>query len=112
MKNNNCIFCKIVAGEIPKEFAYEDDDVVAFEDINPQAKIHLLIIPKAHIEDFLEAKDPKTHMKIVNALHHLIEKKELMGKGYKLEVNGGGAQVVPHLHFHLMGPLGVFKKSV
>lgn len=111
MKNNNCIFCKIISGEIPKEFAYEDADVVAFEDINPQTKVHLLIIPKTHVEDFFEARNPEVHMKIVHALHHLIDKKGLMGKGYKLEVNGGGAQVVPHLHFHLMGPIGVYKKS-
>lgn len=107
MKEENCIFCKIISGEIPKEFAYEDESVVAFDDINPVAKVHLLVIPKEHISDFFENKNEKTHMAIVKALHHLIEKKELMGKGYRLEVNGGGAQVVSHLHFHLIGPTGV-----
>ena len=105
----DCIFCKIVNGEIPKEFAYEDDSVVAFEDINPQAKVHLLVIPKEHIADFFDSKNSKTHMSIVKALHHLIEKNNLMGKGYKVEINGGGAQIVPHLHFHLLGPVGTYK---
>lgn len=107
MKNNNCVFCKIISGEIPKDFSYEDETVVAFDDINPVARVHLLVIPKEHISDFFEAKNEKIHTSIVKALHHLIEKKELMGKGYKLEVNGGGAQIVPHLHFHLIGPTGV-----
>lgn len=107
MENKNCIFCKIVKGEIPKEFAYEDPEVVAFDDINPVANVHLLVIPKEHISDFFEAKNEKVHTAITRALHHLIKKKELMGKGYRLEVNGGGAQIVPHLHFHLIGPTGV-----
>lgn len=111
MKSKDCIFCKIVSGEIPKEFAYEDETVVAFDDINPLAKIHLLVIPKVHIEDFFEQKNEKIHMSIVHALHHLIEKKGLMGKGYKVEVNGGGSQIVPHLHFHLIGPTGVHTKN-
>lgn len=99
----NCIFCKIVKGEIPKEFEYEDSEIVAFDDINPLTPIHLLVIPKEHIEDFFEA-DEKTHLKISNALKHLIAKKGLDKNGYKIEVNGGGAQDVFHLHFHLMGP--------
>lgn len=107
----DCVFCKITKGEIPKEFAYEDSEVVAFNDLNPVAKVHLLVIPKTHISDFFEAKNEKTHHAIVRALHHLIEKNGLMGKGYRLEVNGGGAQIVPHLHFHLIGPIGVHKKE-
>lgn len=111
MVDKDCIFCRIVSGEIPKEFAYEDDTVVAFDDLNPMAKIHLLVIPKAHIEDFFNTKNEKIHMGIVKALHHLIESKNLMGKGYKVEVNGGGSQVVPHLHFHLLGPTGIHTKN-
>lgn len=111
MNNKNCIFCKIVTGEIPKEFAYEDDTVVAFEDINPVKPIHLLVIPKEHIADFFDSKNETIHMSIVKALHHLIEKKGLMGKGYKVEINGGGSQIVPHLHFHLIGPTGVYRKD-
>lgn len=99
----NCIFCKIVKGDIPKKFEYEDSEIVAFDDINPLTPIHLLVIPKLHVEDFFET-DEKTHVKISNALKHLIEKKGLDKNGYKIEVNGGGAQDVFHLHFHLMGP--------
>ena len=101
---DNCIFCRIVKGEIPKDFKYEDDSVVAFDNINPAAPIHLLIVPKEHIDDFFNAKDPKTHMAITLAIHKLIEKTGLMGKGYKIEVNGGGSQEIDHLHFHLFGP--------
>lgn len=111
MKKKDCIFCRIINGEIPKEFAYEDDAVVAFDDLNPLAKIHLLVIPKTHVEDFFDQKNEKIHMAIVKALHHLIEMQGLMGKGYKVEVNGGGFQVVPHLHFHLIGPTGVSLKN-
>ncbi len=111
MKDNNCIFCKIISGEIPKEFVYEDDTVVAFEDINPVKPIHLLVIPKEHVADFFESENEKIHMSIVGALHHLIKKKGLMGKGYKVEINGGGAQAVHHLHFHLLGPMGVYSKD-
>lgn len=101
---NDCIFCRIIKKEIPKEFKYEDDFVVAFDDIHPVAPVHLLIIPKEHIDDFFNAKDPKTHMAITLAIHKLIETTGLMGKGYRIEVNGGGAQDVSHLHFHLFGP--------
>lgn len=101
---NNCVFCKIVNGEIPKEFAYEDDTIVAFDDINPVAPVHLIIIPKEHIPDFFEVKDEKVHVAISNAIKHLIEKTGLDKKGYKIEVNGGGAQEIFHLHFHLFGP--------
>ncbi|HVZ66728.1 MAG TPA: HIT domain-containing protein [Patescibacteria group bacterium] len=101
----DCIFCKIVRGDIPKEFDYEDDEVVAFADIHPLSPVHLLVIPKKHIEDFFHVDD-KTHMAIANAIKKLIDKKELMGKGYRISVNGGGAQDVNHLHFHLRGPVG------
>lgn len=101
---SECIFCKIARKEIPKEFAYEDDDIVAFDDINPVAPVHLLIIPKKHIKDFFEVEDDKIHLAISHAIKKLIEQKGLDSKGYRIEVNGGGAQDVFHLHFHLFGP--------
>lgn len=100
----DCIFCKIVKKEIPKEFKFEDEKIVAFDDINPAAPIHLLVIPKEHIPDFFEIKDQKTQNGIFKAIQHLIEKTGLDKKGYRIEVNGGGAQDVFHLHFHLYGP--------
>jgi len=102
---NSCVFCKIVGGEIPKKFDYVDDEIVAFPDINPLRPIHILIIPKAHIEDFFHA-DKETIFAISSAIKKLIDKKKLMGKGYKVTVNGGGAQEVGHLHFHLIAPVG------
>lgn len=99
----DCIFCKIVKKEIPKEFAYEDDEIVAFDDIHPKTPVHLLIVPKKHIEDFFHSDDD-TIRSISHAIKKLIDKEKLMGRGYTLEVNGGGYQIVNHLHFHLMGP--------
>lgn len=99
-----CIFCKIASGDIPKKFDYEDARVMVFPDINPVAPIHLLIIPKKHIEDFFHA-DEATHMQIASAIKKVIDKKKLMGKGYRITVNGGGAQEINHLHFHLRGPI-------
>lgn len=98
------MFCKIVRREIPKEFAYEDDDILAFDDIYPKAPIHLIIIPKRHIPDFFEVDDDKIHIAISHAIKHLIEKTGLDKNGYQVEVNGGGFQDVFHLHFHLTGP--------
>lgn len=99
----DCIFCKIVNGEIPKEYAYEDDEIIVFDDIHPKTPVHLLIVPRKHIEDFFHSDD-NTIFSITHAIKKLIDKEKLMGKGYTLEVNGGGYQIVNHLHFHLMGP--------
>jgi histidine triad (HIT) family protein len=101
----------IERGEIPKEFTYQDDTIMVFPDIHPVAPVHLLIVPRRHIPDFFDNKDQKTHMAIVAAIHKLIEREKLMGKGYNIEVNGGGRQIVPHLHFHLIGPVGVYNPS-
>lgn len=101
---NDCIFCKISRGDIPKDFKYQDEDILAFDDINPIAPVHLIIIPKKHIEDFFDIDDEKLHVKISNAIKKLIKKTGLNNKGYKIEVNGGGSQDVFHLHFHLYGP--------
>lgn len=100
----DCIFCKIVRREIPKEFKYEDENILAFDDVHPVAPVHLLIIPKQHVEDFFELKEDKIHLAISQAIQHLIEKTGLNTKGYRIEVNGGGSQDLFHLHFHLFGP--------
>lgn len=102
--NNECVFCKIVGGEIPKEFKYQDAHIVAFDDLHPVAPVHLLIIPREHIPDFFDLKNHEIQKSIISAIHHLIEKTGLDKKGYRIEVNGGGAQDVFHLHFHLFGP--------
>lgn len=102
----DCIFCKIRDREIPKEFTYEDEDVMVFPDINPLKPIHLLVMPKKHIKDFLDLKDPTILEKVKNVIQKMIKEQKLEDKGYRLVVNGGGAQIVDHLHVHLVGPLG------
>lgn len=102
----DCIFCKIIKGEIEKDFAYEDDYIVAFEDIRPAADTHLLFIPKKHVEDFAKLTNDKVLVSVRQACQKYIQSEKLMGRGYKIQINGGGAQIVPHLHFHLVGPIG------
>ncbi len=104
--DKNCIFCKIISGEIPKEFAFENADIVAFSDIRPIKPVHLLIVPKIHITDFTKLENDLILGKIRIAILGLIEQNKLTDKGYRIVVNGGGAQAVDHLHFHLTGPWG------
>ncbi len=105
----NCIFCKIIRGEIPKEFRYEDDLIVAFDDIKPQAKTHVLLVSKKHFDslDFLSEKDEKILLSIRRGAVKVVKDSNLDGKGYKLLIYAGGAQTVDHLHFHLLGPIGL-----
>lgn len=104
---NDCIFCKIRDGEIAKEFTYQDDDIMVFPDIHPLKPIHLLIMPKKHIADFLDLTDKELSEKIKVVAQKMIKEQELGNKGYRLGVNGGGAQNVDHLHMHLLGPMGL-----
>jgi len=103
----DCDFCRIVAGEIPSDTLYQDDEVMAFRDINPLAPIHVLIIPKRHITSLAALNDDETpiigHMaKVAN---QLARQEGVAEKGYRLVVSSGeeGGQVVPHLHMHLLG---------
>ena len=107
----NCIFCKIAKKEIPKEFDYEDEDVMVFSDIHPVKPIHLLIVPKKHIEDFSHVDDPRLIQKIWQTVQIMIQKMGLTGKGVRIVINAQGAQIVPHLHIHLQGPLGMAVKD-
>lgn len=102
----DCVFCKIVNKEIPSAIVYEDEKVVAFKDIHPVAPVHLLIIPKLHIPELHDVPDPSIFASIMNASTKLVTENNLLTRGYKIEVNGGGAQIVDHLHFHLVGPVG------
>lgn len=88
------------------ELLYEDDHVVAFRDIHPQNPVHILVIPRNHISEFYRLSGDEILPSVRTAIQELIEKSELTEKGYRIEVNGGGAQLVDHLHFHLMGPMG------
>jgi histidine triad (HIT) family protein len=102
----SCIFCKIRDGIIPKKFVYEDKDIMVFPDIHPLKPIHLLIIPKKHIKDFMNLKEDVLFGKIRKVIQKMVKKQNLTSKGYRVAINGGGAQFIDHLHIHLLGPLG------
>lgn len=100
-----CIFCKIANKEIPKDFTYEDKDIIVFPDIHPKKPIHLLIMPKRHIKEFLELKDDSLLVKMKDIIQKMIKETGLENKGYQVSFNGGGFQDVDHLHVHLKGPM-------
>jgi len=102
----DCIFCKIRDKVIPKEFIYEDNNVMVFPDIHPLKPIHLLIISKKHIEDLLMVDDEGLMANLIKVVQDMVKKFKLGKRGYRVVVNGGGAQIVQHLHIHLLGPLG------
>ncbi len=103
----DCIFCQIATGKISSEILYQDEEVVAFRDINPQAPIHLLVIPKKHtpsLAHLSEAESPLIgHM--VNIANQLAKREGVFESGYRLVINCGkeGGQLVPHLHLHILG---------
>ncbi len=99
------IFCKIASGEVGKDFIYEDEELMVFEDIHPEKPVHLLIVPKKHVVDFIDVEDHSLFQKIMKVAQKMVKEKGLVGKGYRLKVNGGGHQLVDHLHFHLIGPM-------
>jgi histidine triad (HIT) family protein len=107
-----CLFCKIVAREIPSQIVYENDHVLSFKDINPQAPTHALVIPKKHLTGILDATDADKAMlaELLFAGRHVAEQLGLAEKGYRLVVNQGqdGGQSVFHLHLHVLGgrPMG------
>jgi len=99
-----CIFCKIVKGEIPSQTILEDENFLAFNDINPARKIHVLIIPKEHYDSF-DVIPPKIMMDMTEFIHKVVSKLDIRKSGYRLITNIGedGGQEVSHLHFHLLG---------
>lgn len=103
---DDCVFCKIIAGKIPAEKVYEDDSCIIIKDINPRAKIHLLLIPKAHYARLEEATVSEA-MELAFMLNKLAAMKDSLGleKGYRLIINQGenGRQEVQHLHIHILG---------
>jgi len=98
----DCIFCKISKGEIPTDFVYQDEDFVAFRDIKPAAPVHILIVPKKHIGDFITSAEI-VHSIILKIAKKLIKKFNLDKSGYRLVINGGGAAFISHFHLHLLG---------
>ena len=102
----NCIFCKIIAGEIPSSKVYEDEYCYAFRDINPQTPVHILVVPKEHIAsaDEICAENSRFVSAIFEAIPK-IAKSEGLENGYRVITNCGddACQTVKHLHFHIMG---------
>ena len=104
----DCIFCKIAAGEIPAKKLYEDEHAVAFADINSQAPVHTLIIPKRHIASLDQLKGTDADKLLVGHLHTVAQQlahEQSLDKGYRITINTGpdGGQTVDHLHLHLLG---------
>ncbi len=100
--DENCIFCKIAKGEIPTTPVYETDDVIAFNDLNPQAPVHILVIPKAHYSSLIEIDDIELLGKVTNAVREITKKLGITS--YRTVINTGAqaGQTVMHLHFHIM----------
>ena len=107
----DCLFCKIIAGEIPGDKVYEDDKVFAFRDINPQAPVHVLIVPKKHMDNILEC-DGETAAALTEAIRKVAEIEKVDKTGFRIISNCGkdGAQSVNHLHIHLLGGKALTEK--
>ena len=104
---DDCIFCKIASGAIPSKKVYEDDQLIAFHDIAPQAPVHVLVVPKRHIPGVneLAAADEALVGHVYSVIAKLVKTLGIDESGYRVVVNSGadGQQSVPHLHFHVLG---------
>lgn len=102
----DCIFCKIVNGEIPSNKVYEDDNVLAFKDLNPQMPVHILVIPKQHIESIVDLKEENEVLvgKIFTAINKIAKEIGIEKNGFRVISNCGqdAGQTVKHLHFHIL----------
>jgi histidine triad (HIT) family protein len=102
---NDCLFCKIIAGEIPSEKIYENDEIFAFKDINPLGNIHWLVIHKNHTRDLTEMSEkPEQVMSIFSAINTIVKENDLDSLGYRVFTNKGASagQSVFHTHFHIL----------
>lgn len=102
---DDCIFCKISAGEIPATVLYEDDDVIAIEDLNPQAPVHALVMPKAHYDNIVDGVPATTLASMVYAVGEVAASTGLSERGFRVIANTGSdaGQTVNHLHLHVLG---------
>ena len=101
----DCVFCKIASGEIPTDAIYEDENLIAFNDLDPQAPIHFLVIPKKHITSLstLSDSDGQLIAEIMKVIRDLAKKYDLTGYRVVTNIGEEGGQSVPHLHFHVLG---------
>ncbi len=107
---SDCLFCRIAAGEVPADKVYEDERVVVFKDINPKAKVHLLVIPRIHLESLADL-EPE-HDELMGYMMRLLPKlarEQGLEEGFRTIINTGkgGGQVIFHLHIHLVGGPGL-----
>ena len=104
---DDCIFCKIANKEIPSTIVYEDDRGIAFNDLNPVAPVHILVVPKKHMTDILnvEKEDMKYIEAVVEAIQKITKEKGIAESGFRIVNNCGedGGQTVKHIHFHIIG---------
>ena len=104
---DDCIFCKIINGEIPSEKVYEDDEILAFRDINPVTPVHVLVIPKKHITSLVDLKEEDEVIigRIYTVINKIAKQENISENGFRVIANCGedGGQEVKHLHFHLLG---------
>ncbi|MBR2215282.1 MAG: histidine triad nucleotide-binding protein [Selenomonadaceae bacterium] len=104
---SDCIFCRIAKQEIPATVVYEDESVIAFKDLSPQAPVHILIIPKKHVASLMEvrAEDSQTLAHIMGEVVPKLANEQQLSAGFRVVINTGeeGGQTVNHLHFHLLG---------
>ena len=106
----DCIFCRIVKGELPSKKVLETENVVSFYDINPSADTHILIVPKKHIGTFMDITNKHKNLtsEMLGMARSIIKQEKLQNK-FRVSFNGGKLQIVPHLHMHVLG--GELKKN-
>ncbi|MGE5632475.1 MAG: histidine triad nucleotide-binding protein [Caulobacteraceae bacterium] len=104
---SDCIFCKIASGEIPCSMVYQDEEVIAFKDINPLAPVHILIIPKQHMESAMDVNEENSRIigHIFKKIGKIAKDAGIAENGFRIVSNVGkdGGQLVKHLHFHILG---------
>jgi histidine triad (HIT) family protein len=104
---SDCLFCKIIAGEVPSTKIYEDDEILAFNDIAPQAPVHFLVIPKKHITSLFDAEgeEPAPLGRLLQTAQRLLKEQGCAERGGRFVINcrDDGLQTVPHLHVHVLG---------
>ena len=102
---DDCLFCRIVSKEIPAKLVLENEHVVAFRDINPQAPLHVLVIPRQHVASLNEAKDPELIGRLSLAAAEIAKQEGVAESGYRtvINTNRGAGQTVFHVHLHLLG---------
>lgn len=104
---SDCLFCKIVNGDIPSTKVYEDEHTLAFRDIDPKAPSHVLVIPKEHYSSVHQVPDEQSDLfvKLMQTVSKVVETEDLIDEGYRLVINSGknGGQLVDHIHVHVLG---------